>query len=191
MRRRLPFGREAQRQKVADTQKRENYASKPQERERENGSMRPLQLIFPTASWSSYHPSDMETSHSEASSKSAPCPCYSQSAQSEYEGSFERGRSGDSLRPRASRPVPGSALRGSRWSGGGMSARLKQCCNLWSRSTPWTLVGGRKTRNTARSHALLYLALADPVLSTSALLATEERTQGGFPTACATHGELQ
>ncbi|KAL8273839.1 hypothetical protein Esti_002162 [Eimeria stiedai] len=80
--------------------------------------------------------------------------------------------SAESSRSQEEAPLPGVASREPRRSGGGVFSDLQERLASQELSKPWQRLGGRESRRAARSHALLYLALTDPVLSATALLCT-------------------
>lgn len=159
----------------------------PREFEREKRGAYPLQLAFPTASWSSYSPSSTEGSYSDASCTSFSSPSYSETDQSQC-SSCELTCSVGSPEAYAGDREAASASHLCR-SGGGKLRRLKRWCNVWRFFKPWKHLGSRESRRTARSHALLYLALTDPALSTSALFSTDKHAQQGFFNASGEQGE--
>ncbi|OEH75908.1 hypothetical protein cyc_05445 [Cyclospora cayetanensis] len=136
--------------------------------------MRPLPLAFPTASWSSYHPSDLENSYDDVSSKSYQFGSYSHSYESPSQGSSESSQTATFPRLATALSLPASVAPDTCWPEGSRT-QLKVRRSFWKSPKPWKCAGGRERRNTTRANALLYLALTEPALSTSALLVTQQR----------------
>lgn len=176
MRKELLVGTRNRRDDAAGSTQCVDSSRKEEKDTQEGGGMQPLPLAFPTASWSSYHPSDLESSYSDSSCKSLHSGTYSHTSESTYEDlSLSPDNDGS---PRQSTIL---SLRGTdtRQLPYGKTTQLKSRCAFgkypkhWR---PWRLGASRENQIPERANAMLYLALTDPVLSTSVLLATDGRT---------------
>ncbi|KAL8454271.1 hypothetical protein Emed_000380 [Eimeria media] len=108
----------------------------------------------------------MESIESASSFKSLPSP--NQFATGHSSCSF-RGPANSAASSRSLEETPREARR----SGGGVFSELQGWFTSQELSKPWQRLGGGEGRRAAWSHALLYLALTDPVLSATALVSTK------------------
>lgn len=162
--------------------------------ENERGGLRPLPLLFPTASWSSYHPSDLDSSsYDEGSSKTFNSTIYSHSDNSCYDELSESEPTGASSRISTILSlVRGGDHQDVVHAPDGRSpqrAKRRRFAKSFRPWKPWRFSASRRSRTPERAHALLCLALSDPALSTAALLASEQ-TQKGPNAACDKEGKV-
>ncbi|KAL8425736.1 hypothetical protein Efla_003114 [Eimeria flavescens] len=136
--------------------------------------MQPLELFFPTETWSSHHLSDVDRINSVASSHSF--RSRDPAGQSTVT-SREAANSAESSRSQAEAALRGAAPGDLVRPADGFFSGLEEWWGRRRGRTPWGRLGGRESRRTARSHALLYLALTDPALSSTALLSTDKPAQ--------------
>ncbi|CDI82784.1 hypothetical protein, conserved [Eimeria praecox] len=188
MSRELSAGARCRREDAREDMQSNERCKKKDANENDTGGLRPLPLLFPTASWSSYHPSDLDSSYEEGSSKALHSSIYSHSENSAYEDGSEGDNTGASSRLSAILSLSRCGDHDTGHSPEGNSPHPTQRRRLTVGSfkpwKPWNIGYSRRSRTPERVNALLYLALADPALSASALLATEEQTQRSLNDSC-------